>query len=177
MINKYISYISLFLILTILIQIEYFSKSLNIGAISMQSKEELSFKTNNIVGKKVILSTNWVFSNGESSIIVLKDELKKNIDIVVKKDKLKKEMLILPKTIDTIPVYQNLSNSNYSNHNISYIGVANSEGELSFFFEIDNNYVYLKINDIYNNIKLISVGSSNITLIDLVNNKEYSVSK
>lgn len=177
MINRYISYISLFLILTILIQFGYFSRELNIGTISVRSKEDLSFKNNNILDKKISLSSTWSFSNGEPPVVVLEDELKKNIDIVVKKDKLKKKTLVLPEVKGTIPVYQNLSNENYSNHNISYMGLANSDGELSFFFEIDNNYVYLKINDIYNNIKLISVGNSNIVLIDILNNKEYLVSK
>ncbi|HEN9692485.1 TPA: hypothetical protein U9J56_001679 [Acinetobacter baumannii] len=175
--NKYISYISLLLILLILIQLKYFLNELNTDEVTTLSNKELSLKKNNISNEKIALSSTWSFSNGELPLVEVKNEFKKNINIITKNEKLKKEILNFTELKDTIPIYQNLSNTSFSNHNILYMGMANSNGELSFFFQIDNNYVYLKINDIYNNIKLISVGSSSIVLIDLVNNKEYLVSK
>jgi hypothetical protein len=117
-----------------------------------------------------------VFSDGKSTNEVKPEVVLKPVVIPIEKKKVvKKEPFIPPVQIIQPTTIEILRNS--PTHQIRYLGLADTEKDTAFFFEIDGEYISLKLGDVYNSLKLISVSDSNIILTDHSNDQNYSLSK
>lgn len=170
--NKYVSILSLGLIASIVVQIIYFLnyESVDIGV--PPTIELISLKTHR--ENSLLPSTVWLFSDGkiltDASSGLLRNNLKEESKI-----KEEKPILQLDNKVEEKQWIEPIVSRQV--RHIRYLGMADSPDKLSFFFEIDGAYVSLKLNDIYNNLKLSSVTDNNVVLVDLTSDSEYSISK